>query len=116
MSNILGDRTKAFALRIIRLYVGLPPTDVARVLGKQLLRSGTSVGANYREGCHSRSTAEFVAKLQLCLMEMGESIYWLELLSEGGIVNPENLVDLIDEAGQIRAMLVASINTLKSRL
>jgi four helix bundle protein len=116
MSGPLETRTKAFALRIIRLYTALPTTDVARVLGKQLLRSGTSVGANYREGCHARSPAEFVTKLEVALMEMSESQYWLELLAESGTVEANKLTDLLDEAGQIKAMLISSINTAKSRM
>jgi four helix bundle protein len=76
----LRTRTKQFALRIIRLYGALPSGNVAQVLGKQLLRSGTSVGAHYREGCRARSTAEFVSKLEVGLQELDESAYWLELL------------------------------------
>ena len=114
MSGPLASRTKAFALRIIRLYTALPASDVARVLGKQVLRSGTSVGANYREGMHARSPAEFVAKLAIALMEIGETQYWLELLAESGTVETGRLTDLLGEAGQIQAMLIASINTSKS--
>lgn len=114
MGGPLEVRTKAFALRIIRLFTALPPTEVARVLGKQVLRSGTSVGANYREGMHARSSAEFATKLEIALMEMGETQYWLELLSESGAVESDRLTDLQDEAGQIKAMLTASINTAKS--
>lgn len=114
MGGPLEARTKAFALRIIRLYAALPTSDVARVLGKQVLRSGTSVGANYREGMHARSPAEFVTKLQIALMEMGETQYWLELLAESETVEAAKLTNLMDEAGQIKAMLIASITTSKS--
>ncbi len=114
-SSVLEVRTKAFAIRVIRMFTALPKTEVARVLGKQVLRSGTSVGANYREGCHARSTAEFVTKLEIALMELGETQYWLELLTESDTVPATRLADLLDEAGQIKAMLVASINTAKSR-
>ena len=116
MGGPLEVRTKAFALRIIRLFTALPPTELARVLGKQLLRSGTSVGANYREGMHARSPAEFITKLEIGLMEMSETAYWLELLVEAGIFPSEQLADLLDESGQIKAMLIASINTTKARL
>lgn len=115
MGGPLEVRTKAFALRIVRLCAALPATDVARVLGKQLLRSGTSVGANYREGVHARSPAQFVTKLEIALMEMGETQYWLELLAESDTVEADRLTDLQNEAGQIKAMLIASINTTKSR-
>lgn len=115
MSGPLELRTKAFALRVIRLYTALPTTEVARVLGNQLLRSGTSVGANYREGMHARSPAEFVTKLEIALMEAGETQYWLELLAESGTVEADLLTDLQNEAGQIKAMLTASINTAKAR-
>ena len=83
----LKTRTKAFALRIIRLYAALPKTAEAQVLGKQLLRSGTSVGAHYREAVRSRSTAEFISKAEGALMELEESSYWLELLADAKIVS-----------------------------
>jgi four helix bundle protein len=79
-------RTKTFALRIIRLYVALPKTTEAQVIGKQLLRSGTSVGARYREACRARSDAEFISKLEAALQELDESEYWIELLIDGAIV------------------------------
>src|SRR4051794_33106305 len=85
----LRKRTKQYALRVIRLYTALPTTTQAQVIGKQLLRSGTSVGAHYREGCRARSTAEFVNKLQGGLQELEETSYWLELLAESGIL-PED--------------------------
>ena len=114
-SSVLEVRTKAFAIRVIRMYAALPKTEVARVLGKQVLRSGTSVGANYREGCHARSPAECITKLEIALMELGETQYWLELLTESDTVPATRLADLLDEAGQIKAMLTASISTAKSR-
>ena len=111
----LLTRTKAFALRIIRLYVALPKTDVATVLGKQLLRSGTSVGANYREAHRARSTAEFVSKIELALQELHESAYWLELLVEGEVVPGPRLCPLRKEANELTAILVASAKTAKGR-
>src|SRR5512136_856633 len=80
--NDLRERTKGFAIRVVGMYSTLPKTTEAQVLGKQVLRSGTSVGANYREACRARSNAEFVAKLGDCLKELDESSYWLELLEE----------------------------------
>ncbi len=112
-SSDLIDRTKGYALRIIRLYGALPKTTVAQVLGKQLLRSGTSVGAQYREGCRSRSAAEFVSKLSSALQEAEETAYWLDLLIESEVVSADRLTDLRDETRQICAMLTSSINTAK---
>ena len=83
--EMLRERTKQYALRIIRLYGALPATTEAGVIGRQLLRSGTSVGANYREAYRARSNNEYVAKLGLCLQELDESAYWLELLADAGI-------------------------------
>jgi four helix bundle protein len=82
----LRTRIKSFALRIIKLYSSLPKTTEAQVIGKQILRSGTSVGANYREGYRSRSDAEFISILGICLKELEETTYWLELLNESNIV------------------------------
>ena len=81
-SKGLRDRTKEFAIRVVRLYSTLPKSTEAQVMGKQVLRSGTSVGANYREACRARSKAEFIAKLGDCLKELDESSYWFELLEE----------------------------------
>ena len=112
----LAGRTKAYALRIIRLYSALPKSVVAQVVGKQLLRSGTSVGAHYREGSRSRSVAEFVSKLGGALQELEETMYWLELLQDAQIVKASRLESLADESGQIVAMLASSINTAKRRI
>ncbi|MDI1313517.1 four helix bundle protein [Prosthecobacter sp.] len=101
----LRERTKAFALRAIRMFVALPKTEEARVLGKQVLRSGTSVGANFREAHRSRSKAEFIAKIGDCLKELDETSYWLELLTESSIVPPSKLASLQDEANQLLAIL-----------
>ena len=100
----LRDRTKQFALRVIKLFGALPKQIEAQVLGKQLLRSGTSVGANYREAYRSRSTAEFIAKIGDCLKELDESAYWLELLVESGLVPAERLASLQDECNQLIAI------------
>jgi four helix bundle protein len=111
----LRIRTKQLALRVIKLSVALPQSEVGRVIGKQLLRSGTSVGANYREGTRARSPAEFVSKLQIGLQELEETAYWLELLVEGEILSAAQLTALVAEVNEIIAMLVASINTAKQR-
>lgn len=101
----LRDRTKQFALRIIRLHDALPKKAAAQVIARQVLRSGTSVGANFREAYRGRSNAEFVAKLGDCLKELEETAYWLELLIEANFVTPKKLAPLQDECGQLTAIL-----------
>jgi four helix bundle protein len=100
----LRGRTKGFALRIIKMFVALPKRTEAQVLGKQVLRSGTSVGANYREAWMSRSKAEFVSKIGDCLKELDETAYWLELLVESQILTPTRLADLQAECNQLLAI------------
>jgi four helix bundle protein len=109
----LSERTKRFALRIIKLYTELPKTTVAQVLGKQLLRSGTSVGANYREANRARSRAEFIAKMGDCLKELDETSYWLELLMEAGIAPEEKLARLHHETQKLTAIFVTIIRKTK---
>src|ERR687887_2669556 len=109
----LHARTKSFALRIVRLYCSLPKTTEAQVLGKQVLRSGTSVGAHYREAMRARSVAEFISKVEGALQELEETVYWLELLIESEIVPEVRLSDLLREAKELIAMLVASARTAK---
>ena len=108
-------RTRRFALRIIRLVSALPNTTVATTIGKQLLRSGTSVGANYRSACRAKSTADFICKLSIVEEEADESIYWIRLLVESEIVREQLLADLIDEANQIVAIIVSAIKTIKQK-
>jgi len=97
----------------LRLYQALPATEEARILGKQVLRSGTSVGANYRAACRARSRAEFIAKLGIVLEEADETVFWLELLLEGGIVKSEKLDNLLKEAQELTSIFVTSICTAK---
>jgi four helix bundle protein len=111
--NDLRDRTKRFALLIIRMFTVLPKTVEAQVIGKQVLRSGTSIGANYREAYRSRSRAEFVAKTGDSLKELEETAYWLELLVEGGIVEEHSLADLQKECDELTAIFVTIINRSK---
>ncbi|MBL8867982.1 MAG: four helix bundle protein [Gemmataceae bacterium] len=111
----LATRTKQLALRVMKLVNSLPHSRVSDVLGKQLLRSATSVGANYRAAVRGRSTAEFCSKLGIVEEEADETVYWLELLAESGTVKPELLEDLTREANEIVAMVVASIRTAKQR-
>lgn len=111
--NDLKQRTKDFALRIIRLSSNLPNNQEAQVLRKQILRSGTSVGAHYREGSRARSTAEFVSKLNGGLQELEETGYWLELLAESGLVKAERLSDLLNETNELTAILITCIKNAK---
>jgi len=105
----LRDRTKRFALRVIRLLPTLPNTMEARIIGKQLLRSGTSVGANYREAFRGRSRAEFIAKCGDCLRELEETVYWLELLLEANLVSTEKLSAVNRECNELTAIFVTII-------
>jgi len=114
-SRELGKRTKAFALRMIELVHSLPKSKTGEVIGRQLLRSGTSVGANYRSACCAKSPADFVAKMAIVQEEADESMYWMELLEESGLVGRDNLLPLKEECRSIIAMTVASIKTAKSR-
>ncbi len=109
----LKQRTKAFALRIIRMTQALPRTREADVIGRQVLRSATSVAANYRAAGRGRSRAEFAAKLGIVIEETDETVLWLELLSESGIVKSSRLGNLLDEANQLLALFAASWRTLK---
>jgi len=115
VSSDLKERTKAFALRIIRLYSALPNTTVAQVLGKQILRSGTSVGAHYREAHRARSTAEFISKINGGLQELEETDYWLELLSEAAIVEPKRLNPLHQETEELIAIFVTLVKNAKAK-
>jgi four helix bundle protein len=114
-SSDLRLRTRAFAIRIVRLYTSLPKAAEAQILGKQLLRSGTSVGAQYHEATRSRSNAEFVSKIESGLQELEESMYWLNLLMDCGIVKKEKLSGLCQEANELAAIFVASVKTVKTR-
>jgi four helix bundle protein len=114
-SGDLQKRTKAFALRVIRLVERLPNGKVADVLGKQLLRAGTSVGANYRSACRARSPAEFCSKMGIVEEEADEPSYWLKLLADSELVKAHLLQDLLKESSEIVAMAVASIRTTRAR-
>jgi four helix bundle protein len=110
----LRDRTKKFALRIIRLYRSLPYKTDTQVLGKQLLRCGTSVAANYRAVCQGRSKAEFVAKMGVVVEEADEAILWLELMTESGIVSLGKTEALLKEAHEQTAIFAASQRTARN--
>jgi four helix bundle protein len=107
----LKKRTKEFALRVIKLVDSLPRKPSGEVLGKQLLRSATSVGANYRGACRGRSEAEFVAKLGIVIEEADESEYWMELISDGGLMTEPRVAPLRKEASELVAIFTASVRT-----
>jgi four helix bundle protein len=109
----LRDRTKKFAIRIIRLFRALPKSVEAQVIGKQLLRCGTSVAANYRAACRARSKAEFIARLGIVAEEADESVLWLELLEETNVLGHERLVEIAKEAKELAAIFSASQKTAK---
>ena len=111
----MKQRTKQFVLRVIRLVESLPRGRTAEVIGRQLLRAGTSVGANYRAACRAKSTADFISKMGTVEEEADESLYWMELLVEAEIVKPEKLEYLMKEADELVAITVSSINTAKKR-
>ena len=108
-------RTKQIALRVIKVVEALPRRTTASVIGRQVLRSATSVGANYRAACRARSTADMIAKLKIVEEEADETLYWLELLIEAGLMPDSRLKPLMQEIDEILAMTVASIKTLRKR-
>ncbi len=111
----LKRRTKQFALRVIRLVEALPRTRTAQVVGDQLLRSATSVAANYRAACRARSQADFVHKLGLVEEEADESLFWLEMVVETELVPAARVQDLVQEADELTAIFVASRKTAKKK-
>jgi four helix bundle protein len=111
----LKDRTREYALRIVRLYTALPKRSESQIIGKQILRSGTAVGANYREGLRARSKSEYAAKLNIGLMELEETMYWLELVEGAGIVSSSRLALLKNETSELTAIFVALIKMARSK-
>ncbi|HEY8227393.1 MAG TPA: four helix bundle protein [Pyrinomonadaceae bacterium] len=115
MQQDLRHRTKQFALRIIKLYLAVPSKGVGFVLGPQLLKAGTSVGAHYREACRAKSNADFISKIEGALQELEETSYWLELLAEGGVVPSRRLLSLRTEAEELTKILVTVVRRVKLR-
>jgi|SRR5215467_1619861 len=109
----MKERTKRFAIAVIRVCKDLPRTDESRVICRQLLRSATSVAANYRAVCRARSNPDFVSKLGIVLEEADETQFWVELLIDSGVVSPEKLKALLQESGELVAIFVASLRTVK---
>lgn len=106
-------RTRTFALRVIRLAESLPETPTARVIRNQMIRCGSSVGANYRAACRAKSKPDFAAKMGIVEEEADETVYWIELLCDAGIVRLQRVKDLLKEADEILAITVASIKSVK---
>ena len=118
MSDLAGElraRTKQFAIRVVKMFQALPPREEARLIGRQVLRAATSVAANYRAVCRARSKAEFVAKMGIVVEEADETVFWLELLVDAGIVGPERMKELLQEANELLCIFAASRRTAKSR-
>ncbi len=111
----LRERTKCFALRVIRLYTSLPKTAEAQVIGKQILRSGTSVGAQYREGHRAKSNADVVNKFEGVLQELDETAYWLELLVESEMMRSNRIEPLLSETNELIAIFVTIVTRLKRK-
>ena len=109
----LKDRFKQFALRVIRLCQSLPKDKVSNVISNQLLRAGTSTGANYRAACRAKSTADFIYKLQIVEEELDESLYWMELLIEAKVISENRLQELMAEGDELLSIVVSSIKTSK---
>ena len=114
-SEELKKRTKQFAIRIIKLFRALPRTEEARVIGKQMLRSGTSVAANYRAVCRARSKAEFIAKMGVVVEKSDETVLWLELLVDTQIVSGRRMTELLAEANELLAIFAASQHTARMK-
>jgi four helix bundle protein len=111
----LRGRTKAFALRVIKLVDAMPRGRASQVIARQLLRSATSVGANYRAACHAQSKADFTAKVSIVLEEADESLYWLELIVDSGLMKAGRLKELMQEASELVAIVSASRKTARGQ-
>ncbi len=115
MKEEIKSRTKKIGLQIIVLVDLLPPKTASWVLSKQILRSSTSVGANYRAACRAKSTADFINKLKIVEEEADETIYWLEVMQEAGLLTAQQTAHLLKETSELLAIIVASIKTLRSK-
>jgi four helix bundle protein len=109
----LQDRTKTFAVRIINAFSGLPKHEAARVIGRQLLRSGTSLAANYRAGCRARSAADFISKISVVAEEAEETLFWLELLVQAELIGANSVEPLMNECDELLKIFSASLATAK---
>ncbi len=111
----LRARTRRFGLRVIEMVESLPRSRGAHVIGGQLLRAGTAAGANYRAACRAKSNADFISKMGTVEEEFDESAYWLEMLRDSGIVTPDGARPLVQEADELLAITVSSINTARGK-
>lgn len=109
----LKNRTKQFALRVIKLVEELPNTKAGHTIGNQMIRSGTSVAANYRAACRARSAADFISKITIVEEESDETLFWLELIVETNLMKPERVKDLLKEADELTAIFTAAGKTAK---
>jgi len=112
-AEAMRERTKQFAIRIVTVVRSLPASREGSVVGNQLLRSGTAVAANYRAVCRSRSKAEFISKMSVVVEEADETVFWLELIGDTGILKKEQLSELLKEANELLAICAASLSTAK---
>ena len=112
----MKTRTKQFSLRIVRLFQAMPKTDESRIIGRQVLRSGTSVGANYRAACRARSDKEFLAKIGIVVEEADETAFWLDLLIEADVITATKLGNLLQETNELLAIFAATQRTVRNRL
>lgn len=115
MKNDLKDRTFDFSLRVMRMAESLPNTRSGKTIANQVIRSGTSVGANYRAARRAKSTKDFISKMGTVEEECDETIYWIEIAAASGCVDPDKVVPLLAEANELLAITVASIVTAKRR-
>ena len=111
----LYQRTKEYALRIIRVYVALPKSTEAQVLGKQVLRSGTSIGAHYREASRAKSDADFIHKMETGLQELEETAYWLELITDANLFSKDRIDPLVSETRELNAVFTTIVKKVKAR-
>ena len=116
MKGDLPQRTKDYALRIIRLYLALPKSDVGKVMGMQVLRSGISVGAQIREGSRPKSARDFISKMEGALQELEETAYWLELIAESKLMKAQLLSSLLKETNELNAILTTMVRRTKASL
>lgn len=115
-SESLKKRLKVFALRIIKLSESLPNNNTGNTMGRQIIRSGTSPGANYRSACLGKSDKDFLNKLKMVEEELDETLYWLELITESGLVKANLLNDLMNENNELKMIIVSSILTMKKKI
>ncbi len=115
VNSDLNVRTKEYALSIIRLFAELPKRTEAQVMGRQALRSGTSVGAQYREASRAKSNADFISKIEGSLQELEETEYWLELLAESGLIPEQRVAGLKQETGELKGIFVSIVRNIKAK-